>query len=109
MRNGHDAIDIRIFLATVKGVLGNERDLLRLMAGAHAGRNYQHKVACSGATVRTAEPLEGGPLVQGDVLRRSGEQLWIKIAHDRHFVSHALVSDLLTFLNTERGAYRLTV
>src|SRR5262249_62125316 len=67
--NGHRAIDVGIFIAIVKRVLGDHRNLLRFHARAHACRYYQYVVTRSHSAIGTPETAKGRALFDRRVIR----------------------------------------
>ena len=109
VRDCHDAVHVRKSLALVDRELGHHRDLLRLVARAHARRHDQQEVARADAAVRAAEAQERAALGVRDVPWRLGPELGRQLAHDRDFVAHRLGRDGIALEHAARGADRLAV
>ena len=107
VRDRDYAVDVRILLPIVQSELSHHGNLLRFMAGAHAGRHDQHIVSCTHAPIGPAKSEKGCALIFGDVNGRRYVEILRQIANDRNIVRHVIVRNHLAFTNAERGSNRL--
>ena len=95
--------------ARVLRELGDRRDLLRLVARAHARRHDEDEVARADAAVGTSEAAERPSRRLGKILRRRQVEIGRELAHDRHVVGHVLDGDRIARLDAARRADWLPV
>src|SRR6185503_15381652 len=104
MRNGDNPIDVRILHSIVEHELSNRRNLQSLVTGAHTCRHDQNVVACANTPVRSSITHERCALAEREVIGRSSVQIFGKFAHDWNFISHIVVRDLFSALDTKRSS-----
>ena len=104
-----DAVDVGELLAAEDGELGQRRNLLRLVARAHAGRDDEQEVACADASVLPAIAAPGRAFGNRRQLGRARVQIGGQVADDRHVVAHVADGDGVANANPTRGADGLTV
>ena len=109
VRNRYDAIHVRKSLAIEQRVLGDDRDLGRLVARTHARRHDQQEVAGADTTIRAAKARECRAFRLGDVIRCLVVKVGWQIPHERHGVVHVVGRDRRTPSDAARRAYGLAV
>ena len=109
VRNRHDAIDVGKFIAIVEAEFGDRGNLLRLVAGTHAGGHDENEVSCSNAAIGTAESHEGWCFVRREVSRRRRVQIIRQRANQRDFVGHVRVGNHFSFRDSERCSDGLAI
>ena len=109
VRDRDDAVDVRKLGARVLRELGHHRDLLRLMARAHARRHDEDEVARPDAPVGPPEAAERPPRRLGKIVRSRKAQVGGEFTDDRHVVGHVLDGDRIACLDAARRANWLAV
>jgi hypothetical protein len=97
VRNRDHAVHVGEAFATVEREFGDRRDLLGLVARAHAGWDDEQEVPRPGASIGAPISHPGRHLGRRKIVRRRRAQIGRQIAHDWNVVAHVLERDRVAF------------